>query len=202
MSINVLMDILGDNNTFTSCWNNNNEFIDSNMKYINIEEKDKNSLLVNPNSYEKGIKKSDIATLAVYLAPYASPDETTVYAPKNYSEPSVNAKCGTSNNPNPWYPPSQVDKNYTNFEKVMNAVINDERPGNRAYGSCAQASGAIIRATVDPDFETGNPALQIEYLDSNKDKWKLVKLLKPGDNLDKECESGDLLVLIVNGNIQ
>jgi len=196
LSINVLMYYLGDKYNFTSCWNNSNQMIKSSSKYVKTDDDNKkNNITTNPDSYEKGevLGNTNIAEVAVKVVPYATPDNTTVYAPKNYHEDSVASKCGSYYTPNPWYPPSQVDPKYAEFEKLMDSVINDSHPGNKAYGSCAQASGGIIRATVDPDFETGNPTLQIDYL-SKSSKWKLVKQLQPGDNLDSNCLPGDLLV--------
>ena len=194
LTINLLIGHLGDQYSFTKCWNESNSLIKSSDNYQEVEEKDKKDINTNPKDYQKGEdKKSNIADLAVKVPPYASPDNTTVYAPSNYHEDSVAAKCGSYNTPNPWYPPSKVDSKYKEYEELMDSVINDQHPGNKAYGSCAQASGGIIRKAVDPDFETGNPTLQLEYLNKSS-KWKKVKTLTAGSNLDANLEPGDVLV--------
>ena len=195
MMINVVMDMLGEGTKLSSCWNSSDK-VDTNSSYIIENNKEKNTVINNSKDYEKGDSRGPlkVAELAVRVAPYASPNKTTRYGPINYHNDSISAKCGSYYTPNPWFPPSQVDPKYKDFEKIMDAVINDKKPGNRAYGSCAQAAGGIIRAVVDPDFETTSPEHQIKYLDSNTSKWTLAMKLKPGDNLNKLLEPGDLLV--------
>lgn len=197
LSVNILMYYLGDNYDFTKCWNESRTLLKSSDNYITVDEKEnkKNKINTNPGEYEKGDAKGygAIADLAVKVTPYAAPDNTTIYAPSNFHDDSVSAKCGSYNTPNPWYPPSKVDSKYAEYEKLMDSVYNDQHPGNKAYGSCAQAAGGIIRATVDPDFETGNPTLQLKYLNSSS-KWKKIKTINAGENFDKNLEPGDLLV--------
>ena len=194
--INITMSMLGEKYEFSICWNSIDSSISSSSTYIKVDNRKTISVISNPRDYEKGDARGPlkVAQLAVRVAPYATPDSTTVFGPKNFHNDDIAKKCGTNNLPNPWYPPSKVDPKYKDFEKIMDAVINDQKPGNRAYGSCAQAAGGIIRAVVDPDFNTSNPEGQLEYLDKNTDKWTMVKKLKPGDNLNKLCEPGDLLV--------
>ena len=65
---------------------------------------------------------------------------------------------------------------------------------NNAYGSCAQAAAGVIRATVDPDFDTMGPKTQIEYLQANTEKWKYVGTVNAGEKFDEKCKPGDLLI--------
>ena len=194
--VNAVMLMLGYTFDFSACWLSANDKIQINTTYQQIEEENLVSLLLDSDEYEKGKPKGSLAMakLAVRVAPIATPDETKVLAPWNFHDDSISAKCGSYYTPNPWYPPSKVDVRYKDFEKIMDAVMNDKKPGNRAYGSCAQAAGGIVRAVADPDFETLNPNAQIDYMSQNTDKWTLVMQLKPGDKLDEKCEPGDVLI--------
>lgn len=196
--VDMLMGLLGEKVELSSCWKKaENNFIIGN-KYFESGKK-KKKFMPDAKKYEEGKSTNGMGTaeLAVRVAPIAYPDSTTIYGPHNFVSAEVSASCGgMSPLPNPWYPPSQVDARYKNFEKIMDAVINDQRPGNKAYGSCAQAAGGIIRATVDPDFNTANPAGQIEYLQNNPDKWEFVHQMKSGEKFDDFCEPGDVLVTV------
>lgn len=195
--VSVLMSVLGETTSLSNCWNSASNKITINNSFITINNQQKKTIVPDPNNYDPGkpSKGIEIAKLAVRVAPYASPDTTTVFGPWNFYDAGVSASCGgASSLPNPWYPPSKVDPKYKDFEKIMDAVINGSRPGNKAYGSCAQASGGIIRAVADPDFNTSHPEGQIQYLRNNQDKWKLVYTIKIGDKFDEVCQPGDLLV--------
>ena len=90
------------------------------------------------------------------------------------------------------YPWNKVnDPKLSAFFEVMDAVYHEG--DNKAYASCAQAAAAIIRATVDPDFETVNPQGQSRYLKDNTEKWEHVGTLKAGDKVDEKCQPGDIL---------
>lgn len=193
--LDIAMNIFGGDFKFSSCWMKADDQLSiSTIYYTNENAEEKKPILLNPDDYESGISTSGIAELALRVAPYASPDPTTVFGPRNLSIGSISAKCGSTYTPNPWYPPSQVDPKYKEYEKIMDAVMNSSRPGNKAYGSCAQAVAGIVRATVDPDFETSNPEGQIEYLRNNKEKWELVYTTKPGEKFANVCQPGDVLV--------
>ncbi len=197
--VNVLMLALGENTNISSCWNNAKDVIEYSEGYIEVDE-DKNDpvkVIENSDDYEKGELRGSlaIAKLAVRVAPIATPDPTKVYAPANIHIDEVSERCGSYYTPNPWHPPSQVDARYKDFEKIMDAVMNNSsRPGNKAYGSCAQAAAGIIRAVADPGFETLDPSAQIKYMANNTDKWTLVFQVKAGENLDHVCKPGDVLI--------
>lgn len=193
--IDVIMNILGNNTSFSSCWLQAEDQLSVSTEYYYDENaEEKKQIMADPSEYEPGVNTQGIAELALRVAPYASPDPTTVFGPRNLSIGSISAKCGSTYTPNPWYPPSQVDPRYKEYEKIMDAVMNSSRPGNKAYGSCAQAVAGIVRATVDPDFETSNPEGQIEYLRNNTEKWDLVYTTKPGEKFSDVCQPGDVLV--------
>ena len=62
---------------------------------------------------------------------------------------------------------------------------------NPAYCSCTQATGAIIRAVADPDFDmSGNPT---KYLEGNPDKWVYVGRVEANEKFDDVCQPGDIL---------
>ena len=115
----------------------------------------------------------NIAELAVFLSPTATP-EAHLVQPEG----------------NPWRQIS--DSRLNNHYKIMDATIG-KYGDNNAYASCAQAAAGVIRATVDPDFNTANPRGQIEYLKNNP-KWELVTVVKSTDNVDEICQPGDVLI--------
>lgn len=195
LSINIVMGMIGESSDFSSCWNDAEDRIVFSKKYYSDDRK-KKTIFHQSTDYEKGKVRGGlaIAQLAVRVAPIAEPDSTVVLAPRNFHHDEISAKCDSYYTPNPWYPPSQVDARYKDFEKIMDAVINSERPGNKAYGSCAQASGGIIRAIANPDFDTSNPEGQIKYMNQNTEKWNLVYQMKLGEKFDDVCEPGDLLI--------
>ncbi len=193
--VNVLMGLLGENTNFSSCWLEANDKISLSNQYYEIDKKERKKIIPNAGDYEKGANLGfRIAELAVRVAPIADPDSTRVLAPWNFHHDSVSAKCGSYYTPNPWHRPSLVDPRYKDFEKIMDAVMDPPKSGNKAYGSCAQAAAGIIRAIADPDFETSHPHGQIVYMQNNTEKWDLVYQMKPGEKFDDVCEPGDLLI--------
>ena len=139
-----------------------------------------------------GSSGNKIADLAVRVAPVASPDDFKS-APNAY----------------PWTPPATGAgyPEYLDFERIMYETIgkypshdpnNPNSTGdgynNCAYASCAQAAGAIIRATVDPDFTTGCPCDEMEYLQKNTEKWQLAGEVTPDQDRASVCKPGDLLI--------
>lgn len=194
--IDFTIGLLGGKTEFNNCWKKAGDKISISTNYISNGRKRK-SILYDASDYEKGKGQGGLATaeLAVRVSFIAYPDNTIIYGPRNFVNAEISASCGgMSPLPNPWFPPSQVDYRYKDFEKIMDAVINNEKPGNKAYGSCAQAAGGIIRATVDPDFDTSHPQGQIEYLRNNPEKWELVHEMRPGEKFKDVCEPGDLLI--------
>lgn len=193
--VNAVMGLLGERTELSSCWNSANDQIVFGSKYYDLYPDQKKPIMIDPKKYEEGDSLGyDIAELAVRVAPIAHP-HGNIYAPNNWTNSEISASCGgKSPLPNPWHPPSQVDPGYKDFEAIMDAVINASNPGNKAYGSCAQAAGGIIRAVADPDFDTSNPEGQIQYLQSNPEKWELVHEIKVGEKFADVCLPGDLLI--------
>ena len=118
-----------------------------------------------------------IASLALATAPAAQtrPNEDVhIYEPNIF----------------PW---NKVDdERLIPFYNVMDAVYH---PGeNKAYASCAQAAAAIIKATVDPDFNTANPLGQQNYVKSNPDKWLHAGTVKAFEKYEEKCKPGDILI--------
>lgn len=143
-------------------------------------------------TYKGGRSGSKIADLAVRVTPIASPEDAKS-APNAY----------------PWTPPATGAgyTEYLDFERIMYETVgkypshdpsNPNSTGdgynNCAYGSCAQAAGAIIRATVDPDFSTGCPCAELAYLQKNTEKWQLAGEVTAGQDRASVCQPGDLLV--------
>ena len=149
-----------------------------------------------------GSSGNKIADLAVMVTPVASPDDF-IYAPYNLDGGKAN----------PWWRPTDPSGSfpgypqYESFARIMDETIgkyhshdpnNPNSTGdgynNNAYGSCAQAAGGIIRATVDPDFATGCPCAELRYLLNNPEKWQQVGQVNPGEKRSSKCQPGDLLV--------
>ena len=190
------MFILKDSNSFSSCWNNIMEIKkeepakeeqQEEPEKEEEEEPDKNS------SYSTGDGSAElaysIAELAVRVAPVANPTEGI----------KAHAWLGHGKDR------EKVDKRMHDFIKIMDATVTNKlndtsNPNyhigynNPAYCSCAQSAGAIIRATVDPDFDTYNSCAQIEYIEKHPTKWIKVGVVKSGDVFDKYCKPGDILI--------
>lgn len=56
MFINLIFNILGNNTTFSECWNKAN--FSTATDYIEIEQKKRNKIYTNPDEYEKGVPNS------------------------------------------------------------------------------------------------------------------------------------------------
>lgn len=81
-------------------------------------------------------------------------------------------------------------RNYFNNPNAAkaSATFNYNNP---AYCSCTQATGVIIRAVADPDFDmSGNPT---KYLEGSPDKWTYVGRVEANENYDDICQPGDIL---------
>ena len=193
----ISMNILGDKNNLSSCWNNNLEVPKEEPKEEKVEEEEpveEEEEEIDPNgSYVIGDGSTElaykIAELAVKVVPTANP--TT----------SIKADAWLGHGSDR----TTADKKMLDYIKIVDATItthldDTSNPNyhigynNPAYCSCAQAAAAIIRAEVDPDFESYNNCAQIEYIENHPTKWKKVGVIKAGDNFDKYCKPGDLLI--------
>ena len=177
LMVNLVIFWVDDNYQISRCIENASyEGGDSQYIDINGNEEKKQSIIVDPSEYDtpEVASKYKIARLAVALSPTAAPSA-------HLREPHAN----------PWNKIN--DSRLNNFYEVMDLTIG-QYGDNNAYASCAQAAGGVIRATVDPDFNVGNPELQLKYLSANPEKWKLIGVVNPGESFDEKCEVGDLLV--------
>lgn len=191
------MYILNDNTNLSSCWNNNIEEpkkAEKEEPKEETEEPTEEEEVINKDaSYVTGDGSTDlaysIAELAVRVAPVANPT----------SGFKADAWLGHGKDR------EKIDKRMQDYIKIMDATVTDRLDdtsnpnyhvgyNNPAYCSCAQAAGAIIRATVDPDFDTYNNCAQIDYITKHPTKWIKVGVIKAGDNFDKYCKPGDLLI--------
>lgn len=193
--VNAVMGLLGEKTELSSCWNSASDKVIFGSEYHELYPNGKKTFIIDPKKYQNGNSLGkEIAELAVRVTPIAQP-HSNIYAPDNWDNDEVSASCGgKSPLPNPWFAPSKVNSAYKDYEAIMDAVINTSNPGNKAYGSCAQAAGGIIRAAVDPDFNTANPQGQIQYLKSNPEKWELIHEMKVGEKFADFCQPGDLLI--------
>lgn len=135
------------------------------------------------------------AKLAVRVAATASPQER-IYA---------KGKAVADSSGDPWAEVS--DPRCQEYYKLMHTVTepyqNDGTNSNTALGSCTQAVGHVVRATVDPDFHMMGPSDVIEYC-SGSPKWqrvmvmgsqKVSDVLQPGDLL---CTDGHTAMYVGN----
>lgn len=176
LMVNVILSWFDTNYNITNCIKNA-KYDNQTPSYVDINDnsKKKKSIKSDPSKYEKSESKGKkIAKLAVALSPTAAPDDH-LYAP----------------NANPWLKIN--DSRLNDYFEVMDETIGKYNDNN-AYGSCAQAAAGVIRATVDPDFDTMGPKTQIEYLQANTEKWKYVGTVNAGEKFDEKCKPGDLLI--------
>ena len=197
----ITMYFLGDSSNISSCWNNKKDnTIEEIKKNINdlpppkIDQEEEEEETENQDSsYVNGDGSTElaysIAELAVKVAPVANPNSGFKEdAWLSYGEDR-----------------DKTDSKMQNYIKIMDATVttylNDtSNPNNHigynnpAYCSSAGAAGAIIRATVDPDFDTFNNCYQIDYINKHQTKWIKVGVIKAGDIFDEYCKPGDLLI--------
>lgn len=176
LMINIILSWFDTNYNITNCIKNA-KYDNKTPSYFDVYDnsKKKKSIKSDSSKYEKSESKGKkIAKLAVALSPPAAPDDY-LYAP----------------NANPWLKIN--DSRLNDYFEVMDETIGKYNDNN-AYGSCAQAAAGVIRATVDPDFDTMGPKTQIEYLQANTEKWKYVGTVNAGEKFDEKCKPGDLLI--------
>ncbi len=215
LSVNVLMGILGEDTNFSSCWIDADDVLSPNTKYYDYHSREKKKIISNTKDYEKGDPSTEkstnpgssirtdyfdnvegIAELAVLMAGTATMngEDAHIYSPtanpwckvqdsRLYNEYRIMDEVITK------YPNSCPNPNNLLCSGVSNYSYN-----NPAYASCAQAAAAVIRATVDPDFESANPEMQLQYLQRNTEKWSMVHVVKTGERLDDFCKPGDLMI--------
>lgn len=191
--MNIAMFLLGEKTKLSSCWNNAEEKISA-PTYIPTQ-REKKKIVSDSDSYEEGTSSTGLETakLAMRVVPTATP-ERALHTP--IPNEANGAWCKTK------------DERLYNYFKIMDETIgkypshDNNNPGrkeginnNNAYASCAQAVVGIVRATVDPDFDSGSQYLALDYLAQNEDKWKLVARLKAGERYDSVCEPGDIIFL-------
>ncbi len=191
--VNVTMYMVGEKTDISTCWNNTESKIMI-PKYIPSGKK-KKKIIYDSNSYENGTGNTGLETakLAIRVVPTATP-EKSIHTPKSNKENGAWCK--------------KNDERLYNYFKIMDETIgkypshddnNHSRKqginNNNAYASCAQAVAGIVRATVDPDFDSGSQYLALDYLTQNEEKWNLVARLKAGERYDSVCEPGDVIFL-------
>ncbi len=217
LSVNVLMGIVGEDTGFSSCWMNADDVLSSHTTYDDFNSKEKQKIISDSSNYEKGessVEKTDnpgsstrtdyfdnvegVAQLAVLMAGSATlhGEDAHIYSPtanpwckvqdsRLYNEYRIMDEVITK------YPNSCPNPNNLLCSGVSNYSYN-----NPAYASCAQAAAAVIRATVDPDFESAYPEMQLKYLQRNTEKWSMVQVVKAGERLDDTCKPGDLMITL------
>ena len=191
------MNFLGDSNNLSSCWHNNmppkQEEVKEEKPVEDEDEPEEEQPIDENSSYVTGDGSTElaysIAELAVKVAPLANPTA------------SIKADAWLGHGVDR----TKADKRMQDYIKIMDATVTDKLDdtsnpnyhvgyNNPAYCSCAQAAGAIVRATVDPDFDTYNSCAQIDYIEKHPTKWIKVGVIKAGDSFDKYCKPGDLLI--------
>ena len=195
----ISMNFLKDKTNLSSCWNNIIEIDEpepvKEEKAPEPEEEEEEVVEDKDKSYAtlegSNTLANSMADLAIKVAPVANPNT------------SIKADAWLGHGKDR----ETIDKRMHNYIKIVDATItnylNDTTNpnyhigyNNPAYCSSAGAVGAIIRATADPDFETFNNCAQLTYINNNPKKWIKVGQVKAGDNFDKYCKPGDLLISI------
>lgn len=194
------MYILKDKNNLSSCWNNiEEEVIEEEPVVEETKEEEEEEETTEEDNKDKSYVTLEgsntlarnIAELAVKVAPVANP--TTGIKADAWLGHGVDRE--------------KTDKRMQNYIKIVDATITNylkdtANPNyhigynNPAYCSSAGSIGSIIRATVDPDFDTFNNCTQLDYINKNPKKWIKVGEIKAGDEFDKFCKPGDLLISI------
>lgn len=193
--VNFTMSLVGMKTYFSMCWNEAADKIMLGTTYYD-DGKVRMKIIYDAKDYESGVSsydKSGIAELAMRVVPTATPQKP-LHTPKDNSVGGAWCKIN--------------DPRLYDYFKIMDSTIgsypshdsnNPSRAAginnNNAYASCVQAVVGIVRATVDPDFESGSPQLALDYLSQNTEKWELVARLPVGDRYDTVCQPGDIIVL-------
>lgn len=185
LSINLTMYLIGEDYTFSECWNNayssigTSRYIEKeNNKeptkvYVDPEDYPKGSTGINPNKGASTEGASSIAELAASVAgSYAPEDKIT----------------NKGSYGNLWVRIS--DPRVQNYQDIVDAVSNTGNGhDNGAYCSCTQAAAAIIRATVDKEFWMMDPTDALNYMQKSSN-WKLVGV--SNDLSSSELQPGDV----------
>ena len=183
--VNLTMSILGENYTFSECWNSAYSSKSSGKYIEKKKDKDEKSTkaYVDDKDYKGKTKsgtyisgKTDgtvIAELACAVAGSFAPENKITNNTGNYG--------------NLWVRIS--DPRVQDYQNIMDAVSNTGNGhDNSAYCSCTQAAAAIIRATVDKEFWMMDPTDALNYMEHSSN-WKLIGIsnslsaseLQPGD---------------------
>ena len=71
--VNAAMSALGEQTTFSNCWNYASDKITYSNKYVEIQDKNtKETILINPSTYEKGEKKQNNTSSGDFSNPVSS----------------------------------------------------------------------------------------------------------------------------------
>lgn len=196
--LNITMFIMGNSTSFSSCWNYKKEEVqkEPEKKPVEetVEETEEEEETTNKDGSYVTLEGSNtlahnIAELAVKVAPVANPN--TGFKEEAWLHYGADR--------------AKTNQKMHDYIKIMDATVtkylNDTNNpnyhvgyNNPAYCSSAGSVGAIIRAAVDPDFDTFNNCAQIEYINNNPKKWIKVGVIKAGDPFDKYAKPGDLLI--------
>lgn len=192
--LNVIMSLIGMKTYFSMCWNEASDKISLGTTYYD-DGRVRKKIIYDSKNYEIGnsYNESGTAELAVKVVPTATP-QGPLYTPKDYKNGGAWCKINDPRLYDYFKIMDSVIGSYPSHDRNNPARINGIN-NNNAYASCVQAVVGIVRATVDPDFESGSPALALEYLDQNTEKWNLVTRLPAGKRYDTACEPGDIIVL-------
>lgn len=189
--VNAVMGLLGERTNISSCWNNASDKVIVDSNYYEINKNGRKKFINDVKGYEKGAVGDgrSIAELAVRVVPNAEPEARILaHTWLNWGRDRAT-----------------VDSRMHDYIKIMDATttkylgdknnpnhtITTGNYNNPAYCSCTQSVGAIVRATVDPDFNmSGDPTA---YLTSHPEKWTMVGYIKVGEKFDDVCQPGDVL---------
>ena len=107
-------------------------------------------------------------------------------------------RIGVGDRGNQWYRSDdpELQDYFALFDEVCTRYHLDFRDDglgdNPAYASCGQAVGAVVRATVDPDWNMWGCADELECMRS-REQWELMGTSDGGD-VDQLCQPGDVLI--------
>ena len=198
-----LMNIVGINNKLSSCWMNADYELSKPTTYYDTSTVEKKNIIHDASEYDSGAFGNGLAMarLAVRIVPNAEPDARILH--------HANLHMGVDR--------ATIDPRMQNYIKIMDATTTkwmvsdwngspekhyfnnpnaatigtDYGYNNNTYCSCTQSTGAIIRASVDPDFDMGGDPTK--YLKSHPEKWTFAGYIRVGQKFDDVCQPGDVL---------
>lgn len=201
--IDILMNVVGFHNNLSSCWINADDELTEVTKYYEVPVEEKKPISSNAEDYESGSSGDGLALarLAVRIVPTAAPEARIIH--------HANLHMGVDR--------ATIDPRMRNYIKIMDATTTKYMVGdwngspqkhyfnnpnaatvgtdygynNNTYCSCTQSTGAIVRASVDPDFDMGGDPSK--YLNSHPEKWTFVGYIRTGQKFDDVCQPGDVL---------